>query len=1039
MTLNSAAVGSDDSGRFVVAWSGVDADDSGVFFQRFDADATPLGSAVQVNTYTTSGQQIPAVAVEADGDFLVAWESRGSLGTDSDTWSIQMRRFASNGAALDPAEVQVNTYTTDPQQNAAVGSDADGNLVVVWNSFGSGATDSDGSSVQMRRFASDGSALDPADLQVNTHTTDHQYRPSVGVDADGDFVVAWESRGSSGTDSHFRSVQMRRFASDGSALDPADVQVNTYTTNSQVVPTVAAAPDGDFVVSWTSGGSSDTDTSSDSVQMRRFASDGSALDPADVQVNTYTTDWQYEPTVAADADGDFVVSWTSRESSGTDTSSASIQMRRFASDGTAIDLDDFQVNLTTAGYQGRSRVAVDADGEPVVIWLDHGSHPTRVQGRGPLKADFGDAPDPSYPTRLESDGARHLVPLGGGGLSLGASVDIDRDAQPNAGADGDDTDGSDDDDGVVFLGPVLPGDTAVIEVTASGTGVVDAWIDFGGDGSWAEPGDRILSGETVVAGAQSFPVPVPPGAVVGSTAGRFRLSTTGSAVPTGLADDGEVEDHLVPVGTDLAVSVTAPDPPEPGGPVVFAVRVDAFGAALVDLAGLVDDLLGDVTQIQGDVTATTCAVPQAIPGGGAYECTFTATVAGNAGSSETHTTTATGSSGIVPLTASDDEAVTITDVPPTAPTVSVTADPTNVDEPGAPVDFTVTITNTAVEDVELTALSSTRFGDVTALPGDCAVSGTLAIGGSSTCTFTADVSGPVGPFAETVTATVRDDETNAVAGAGGTTVTITDLAPSAPTVAVVADPTTVDEPGAPVDFSVTVTNTAVEDVELTALSSAQFGDVTILPGDCSVPGILAIGGSSSCTFTADVSGPAGPFLETMTATVEDDESNTADAFGGAIVTIVDVPPVAPTVAVAADTTILPPSGGPVSFTIVIENEAVEGLELTSISSVLFGDATALPGDCTVPWPLAVGDSFACSFTGTVSGPAGTVTETVTATVEDDEGNVATGSDDVMLTTLPLVDVPTSSTAGLVALILATLVAGLRRLRSWRSRGRWHTT
>ena len=43
--------------------------------------ATPLGSEFQVNTYTTNSQNNPSVAVDADGDFVVVWESDESAGT----------------------------------------------------------------------------------------------------------------------------------------------------------------------------------------------------------------------------------------------------------------------------------------------------------------------------------------------------------------------------------------------------------------------------------------------------------------------------------------------------------------------------------------------------------------------------------------------------------------------------------------------------------------------------------------------------------------------------------------------------------------------------------------------------------------------------------------------------------------------------------------------------------------------------------------------------------------------------------------------
>ena len=51
------------------------------------------------------------MAAAPDGDFVVVWESNGSSGTDTSSWSIQGQRYASNGSTLG-AQFQVNTYTT---------------------------------------------------------------------------------------------------------------------------------------------------------------------------------------------------------------------------------------------------------------------------------------------------------------------------------------------------------------------------------------------------------------------------------------------------------------------------------------------------------------------------------------------------------------------------------------------------------------------------------------------------------------------------------------------------------------------------------------------------------------------------------------------------------------------------------------------------------------------------------------------------------------------------------------------------------------
>ncbi len=160
---------------------------------------------VQVNSYTTGGQGFPSMAMDADGDFVVVWHSAGSAGADSAGYSIQGQRFASDGSVVG-TEFQVNSYTTGNQDFPAVAMDSDGDFVVAWESYGSVGTDSSDKSVQGQRFASDGSVLG-AELQVNTYTSSAQIRPSVAMESDGDFVVVWASNGSDGTDSDFFSIQ----------------------------------------------------------------------------------------------------------------------------------------------------------------------------------------------------------------------------------------------------------------------------------------------------------------------------------------------------------------------------------------------------------------------------------------------------------------------------------------------------------------------------------------------------------------------------------------------------------------------------------------------------------------------------------------------------------------------------------------------------------------------------------------------------------------------------------------------------------------
>ena len=179
--------------------------------------------------------------------------------------------------------------------------------------------------------------------------------------------------------------------------------------------------------------------------------------------------------------------------------------------------------------------------------------------------DFGDAPelrcdDPdvvrcnTYPTTLARNGARHLVDpsifLGNPYVDC-IQIDAEMDGQPTLPADGDDNTDIDDEEGVQFLSPIVPGLPAKVSVWASVDGFVDAWIDFNHDGDWDDFGEQIFASEKVAQGNNGliFNVPPYPHAIAANakTYARFRYSTHGGLKYSGPARNGEVEDYLVKV------------------------------------------------------------------------------------------------------------------------------------------------------------------------------------------------------------------------------------------------------------------------------------------------------------------------------------------------------------------------------------------------------------------------------------------------------------------------------------------------------------
>ncbi|MDA1179216.1 MAG: S8 family serine peptidase, partial [Planctomycetota bacterium] len=168
-----------------------------------------------------------------------------------------------------------------------------------------------------------------------------------------------------------------------------------------------------------------------------------------------------------------------------------------------------------------------------------------------VQSDFGDAPAP-YPTLLSENGPVHPIETG---FFLGANVDAETDGTPSANADGDDATTTDDENGVQFATPLIAGQTARIDVTASKQGYLQGWIDFNGDGDWLDAGERILTDQLIPGGVTRLVVNVPSNSTNGRSVARFRFAHESGLSFAGPARSGEVEDYIVTI-QNTAVPVT---------------------------------------------------------------------------------------------------------------------------------------------------------------------------------------------------------------------------------------------------------------------------------------------------------------------------------------------------------------------------------------------------------------------------------------------------------------------------------------------------
>ena len=247
----ASAVATAAEGHTVVVWASEDQDGSlfGVYGQRFDAAGARIGEEFPVNATTYGSQTFPSVAMDEDGDFVVTWSS---LFQDGGGYGVYARRYNAAGIALDD-EFRVNQEALGNQNFSSVAMDEDGDFVIAWTSADQ---DGDKTGVYARCYNSDGTATGGTgnEFRVNATTQGNQRQPDVSIDAAGGFFVVWNSQDQDGSGG---GIYGRRYRFDATPLGD-EFAVNTTTIGNQQFPAVDVDASGAVVVWQSFDADSDT-------------------------------------------------------------------------------------------------------------------------------------------------------------------------------------------------------------------------------------------------------------------------------------------------------------------------------------------------------------------------------------------------------------------------------------------------------------------------------------------------------------------------------------------------------------------------------------------------------------------------------------------------------------------------------------------------------------------------------------------------------------------------------------------------------------
>ncbi len=339
---------------------------------RLNASLGQAGAPFRVNAQTVGEHEKPQVALLNNGGAVFVWQG-GKLGYQK----IYARFLNAAGSFTTTTNILVNTYTNEFQINPAVATLRNGNVVVVWASYGQ---DGDLQGIYGQLFSPSGAKIG-TEFQINQWPYGNQRTPAVAALANGNFVVTWVSelqRSSRSVD-----IYARLFDSTGAPLCN-EFPVNITTSNVCANPAIAASPRGGFAVVWSqndnvtlTSGSRDgvvvsgvptrRSTNSWDVFMRIYDGSGAAM-TAPVLLNTWRFGDQFGPRLSSFG-ANYLAVWTSL---GQDTHWEGV-FGQFVSGSGGLEGVEFQVNTTPISRQIQPTVATDGVSRFLALWTSFGA------------------------------------------------------------------------------------------------------------------------------------------------------------------------------------------------------------------------------------------------------------------------------------------------------------------------------------------------------------------------------------------------------------------------------------------------------------------------------------------------------------------------------------------------------------------------------------------------------------------------------------------------------------------------------------------
>jgi hypothetical protein len=346
-----------DNGNYAIVWTGNGPTGDGVYVRLFNGSGVALTGPKEIAGTSLDRDSQATVAMADNGRFIVAW-THDYTGDGSDH-DVRGQLFDAAGNAV--GGTRWLAASLEQETDPSVGMDANGNFVVGYTYTSGGNSD-----VRVRRFDAGGSLLQ--EIAVAASATRDESRPSVDVNRIGQFAVAYTYHYSA-TD---RDVYAARYTSLG-VLAGSTIIANSTLEEDDA--SVAIDGSGDFVVAYTLSqeqypppGSlfNIPTTVSSEVRAQRVNSSG-VKQGGPISVGGSQSNFESAASVDVTRDGRFVIAFTYAYS----TSDLDVRAQQFDASGNALG-SAFIVSQSGSYDEYRPSVAVDDYGNFVVAFQTWG-------------------------------------------------------------------------------------------------------------------------------------------------------------------------------------------------------------------------------------------------------------------------------------------------------------------------------------------------------------------------------------------------------------------------------------------------------------------------------------------------------------------------------------------------------------------------------------------------------------------------------------------------------------------------------------------